>query len=147
VASEGGSGNVHILKYFVFVGSALLGLLFLVAASIDSPPRENPLLQNSASMVTLRSIANHGEKRASSRAPFVKLQPERVAAIPDREPEDKSAVTARPNVIMNARAEVPAKKSRRHATAKTSKRKFEARLRQRTQMVENVQTPVGYRAW
>ena len=138
---------MHILKYFVFVGSALLGLLFIVAASIDSPPRENPLLQSSASMVTLRSIANHGEKRASPRAPFLKLQLERVAAIPDPEPEDKSAVTTRPNVVMNAHAEVPAKKSRRHATAKTSKRKFEARLRQRTQMVENVQTPVGYRAW
>jgi len=98
-------------------------------------------------MVALRSIANHGEKRAFPRAPFLKLQPERVAAIPDPEPEDKSAVTTRPNVVMNAHAEVPAKKSRRHATSKPSKRKFEARLRQRTQMVENVQTPVGYRAW
>jgi hypothetical protein len=83
-------------------------------------------------MVALRSIANHGEKRASPRAPFLKLQLERVAAIPDPEPEDKPAGTARPNVVMNARAELPAKKRQRHATAKTSKRKFEARLRQRT---------------
>ena len=80
---------MHILKYFVFGGSALLGLLLIMAASIDNSPRENRLLQSSASMLALRSIANHGEKRAAPRALFLKLQPERVVAIPDPEPEDK----------------------------------------------------------
>jgi hypothetical protein len=139
---------VHILKYSFFVGFALLGLLFLVAASID-PPRENQLLQSSASLAALRSIANHGERRAVARVPFPRLQSERVAANPDVRPEEKPAVNAaaaQPRTMMNAHAELPAKKTQTRATTKTSKRKFR-KLRQSTRIVENVQSPVGYRAW
>jgi len=46
--------------------------------SIIRRGKTNQLLQSSASMAALRSIAIHGEKRAAAPAPSPKLQAERI---------------------------------------------------------------------
>ena len=91
-----------ILKYFIFVGLALVGLIFAFESASVSNPLSQAADQKTAAAATsrssiglLRAMSHHGETKSTSLAAAGPLLP-----MPVVTPAASSAVTAQPRAVI-----------------------------------------------